>query len=206
MALNPLAVRDGNSTVRSVLAFQDASGNLVPAHTLDSAKPTYRFAATFTPYATGPVTLVQIKGSATKTVRVKRIRVGGVSTANASVICKLQRTSSTGTGGTGVAPTAAKNDTSSAAATAVVTHFTTASQSSGTAVGGPLSVHRLYTGVVTTPTLGQDFMDVYPENGQGGQALVVRGAADFLEYQLTTGNLSAGTVLEYVVELEEDDS
>lgn len=40
-----------------------------------------------------------------------------------------------------------------------------------------------------------------------GSAIVLRGVAEFLEVQnINAGNLAAGTVLEYVIEFEEDAS
>lgn len=209
MALPTLSVKDATGQLKTFEVHQDVAGNMFQVVTRDSSAQTYRFSASFTPYATGAVTVLSIKGSATKTVRVKRIAVGGVSTAAGSSVYALQRTSSAGTGGTAVTPTAAKNDTASAAATAVVTHYTTAAQSAGVAVGGPLATRRMGTSIVTLPTTGAvSQYTLFPDDGaMFGQALVLRGTADFIELQnINAGNLPAGTVLEYTVELEEDAS
>lgn len=208
MAITPLVVKDGLSNSQNMVAFQDASGNQVPAFALDSSKSTYRFSGTFTPQATAAVTLISVTGSASKTVRIKRILLGGVSTANAQTVFTLQRTSALGAGGTGVTPTAAKNDSASAAATAVVTHYTTTLKAAGTPAGGALTTFNMPTSVVTTPTIPPALITAFPENGVAvGQAIVLRGATDFLEIQSTNGgNLSAATVLTYTIELEEDAS
>lgn len=173
---------------------------------------TYRFSASFTPQATAAVTLFSVQGSATKTVRVTRIFLTGHSTANAQEIIALQRTSALGAGGTVVSPSAAKLDTKGlasaacASATSVVSHYTTTLKAAGTGVGGPLSTQDFWTGVVTTPTVAIPGVALFPEGGVSvSQAIVLRGTADFLEVQsVNASNLSAGTVLQYVVELEEE--
>lgn len=205
-----VAVKDGNGVTQTLATITDPA-NLQRSviSTDDAGSAFYRASATFTPLVTSAVTLLQIKGSATKTVRIKRVQVTGVSTANASVVLQLLRTTTTGTGGTAVTPTIGKNDSGTvAAATAVVTHFTTAAQTSGTASGGPLSTFRFYSSVVTTPTVQPAVSTVFPEAGAPvGQAIVLRGAADFVELQLVGGgNLSAATVLDYTVEWTEDAS
>lgn len=208
MAFTPLVVRDGSNNVQNIQALADLSGNLSPMHSLDSNGQVYRAAATFTPQATAAVTVLSIQGSASKAVRVRRVMIGGTSTANATVQFGLQRTSALGAGGTVVAPTIGKNDSQSATATAVVQHYTTTLKAAGTPVGGSLSQFNLYTSVVTTPTLAPALIMAFPEAGVTiGQGLILRGAADFIELQnLNAGNLSAATILTYVIEWVEDAS
>jgi hypothetical protein len=209
MAYTPVVVRDGNNASQSMGAFQDAAGVNYSAVSLDSTKPTYRAAANFTPQATGAVTVISVQGSATKTIRIKRIGLSGVSTANGQNVYSLQRTSALGAGGTTVNPTAAKMDTSSAAASAVVAHYTTTLKAAGTPVGGPITTANVQTGVTAVPTVPVASQQLlFPEAGMpAGQAIVLRGTADFLEVQnLAAANLAAGTVLCYFVEWEEDAS
>lgn len=207
MAIGTLTVKDGTSTAKTLEVHKDAAGNLIPVHSLDHGKPTYRASALAVgPTLTGAVTLITIQGSATKTVRVKRITVGGVATASASVVFGLIRTSALGAGGTAVTPTVAKHDSAHGAATAVVSHYTTTLKAAGTPNGGPLASRRLQLAATgTIPTYQTTF---FPgEFELPGQSLVLRGTGDFLEVQnLNAGNLGAGTVLDYVVEFEEDDS
>jgi hypothetical protein len=208
MAFTPVVARDGNNAAQSMSALQDLAGVNYPQVGLDSTQQTYRASASFTPFATAALGLVTIIGSASKTVRVKRILIGGVATALADTLFRLTRVSVIGTGGTAVAPTIAKNDSGSAAATAVVQHYTTAAQSTGT-VGSVLSHWRQFIATVTTPATAytNPTYQVFPECGVGGQSLVLRGVADMLQIEnLNAGNLGAGTVLEYVVEWVEDAS
>jgi hypothetical protein len=210
MAQTTVGIKDQAGTTQNMTTFVDVSGNQVPGTTADNALNTYRVSATFTPFATAAITVLGIAGSATKTVRVKRIVVGGVATALADTLFKLQRTSAVGSGGTAITPTVAKLDTSSAAASAVVTHYTTAAQSSGTVTGlGPLSTFRLWQETTAVPTVAsRDPYIIFPERGTPtGQSIVLRGTADAIEVQnLNAGNLAAGTVLDYMIEWTEDAS
>lgn len=209
MALVPAAVRDGNNAAQAVSALQDLSSNFIPSSTVDNGQQTYRFAASFTPQATAGVTVAAITGSATRTVRIKRIMLGGVGTALSDTLFQVQRTSALGVGGTAVPATAAKLDTASAAATAAVTVFTTSLKAAGTAVGGPTTIVRVFQDTVTTPTVAsREATMLFPERGAPiGQSIVLRGVADFIEIQnINAGNLAAGTVLDLVVELVEDGS
>lgn len=214
MALAPLVVRDGNNAAanQEMLQGVSGSGNNIPVMSLDSTRVTYRASASFTPQATAAVTLLYVTGSATRTVRIKRIFLGGASTAlSVAPIIALQRTSALGAGGTLVVPTVSLLDRGAAAAyaaaTATVTHTTTTLKATGTVVGGPISTQRLFTDTVTTPTVASRAgLMLFPEGGAPiGSAIVLRGATDYLEVQnVNAGNLAAGTVLEYVVEWEED--
>jgi len=221
MALTPLVVKDGNNSSASQEMLQGASvagvsggGNNIPIMSLDSTRVTYRASASFTPQATAAVNLFYVTGSATKTVRIQRILLGGASTAlSIAPIIALQRTSALGAGGTLVTPTIALLDRGAsavnAAATAVVTHTTTTLKAAGTAVCGPISIQRLFTDTVTTPSVASRAGTMlFPEYGAPiGMSIVLRGATDFLEVQnINAGNLATGTVLEYMVEWSEDAS
>lgn len=210
MAYAPVSILDANSATKSMGAFQDASSVNYPAMSLDTTIPTYRVSANFTPTATGAVTVITVTGSASKTIRIRRIFMGGVSTAVSNSVWQLQRTSALGAGGTLVAPTVAKLDTSAASATAVVNHWTSTLKAAGVAVGGPLATRSIGTNVVTTPATAwiEPFAPMFPEVGAPvGQSIVLRGTAEILEVQnVTPANLGAGTVLSYLVEWTEDGS
>lgn len=210
MALSTLTVRDGNNAAQTLPALADLAGNLSPMNSLDSSAQFYRASANFTPQATAAVALVSVTGSATKTVRIRRITMGGVSTAVSGSIFQLLRTSVLGAGGTTVSPTIGKLDSATATATAVVSHYTTTLKATGTAVGGPIATRYVGTNVTVTPaTVFTDSNVVlFPEGGAPvGQAIVLRGTSDILEIQnVTPTNLGAGTVLSYTIEWIEDNS
>lgn len=213
MALSTLAVADANNAAQTVSQMADLAGNLIPSHTLDNARQTYRTSALFTPFATAPVTYISIVGSATKTVRVSRIGLWMVATANASVGLTLARGTALGTGGTAVTPTVTKLDTASAASTAVVKHYTTAAQSAATGSTN-LSTMNL-TGNLVAETVQifapAAFSIFFPEGGIGGQNLVVRGTGDIIEVQVNLGqsggaNGPPAMQVGYFVEWAEDAS
>ena len=205
-----ITVRDGNNAAQTVASFDDLAGNKASVISLDTGRQVYRASANFTPQATAAVTVITVTGSASKTVRIKRILIGGVSTALSASVFQLQRTSALGVGGTLVAPVVSKLDINSANATAVVNHWTTTLKATGTAVGGPMSTQLISTSTVTTPTVALAGIPqpLFPEFGAPiGQAIVLRGVADILEVQnVTPVNLGAGTVLTYMIEWEEDGS
>lgn len=211
MAMSTLTIKDGNNASQSMAQSADPAGTYRPMVDLDNrGVAAYRASANFTPQATAAVTMITVKGSATKTVRIKKLGISGVSTAVSQSILKLTRTTALGAGGTEVNPTVGKLDSGSAAATAVVAHWTTTAKALGTTSEGPLSMQNIQTGVVTTPaTLALGGVQwLFPENGVlAGQAIVLRGTAEFLEVSnVTPANLGAGTVYTYFVEWEEDAS
>lgn len=203
--------KDGSGTNGSAAALADPAGLNRAVVSMDEAgAAVYRASATFTPQPTAGVTLITFTGSATKTCRIRRILLGGHSTANAETTIALQRTTALGAGGTAVPPNVAKVDSGTvAAATGVVNHYTTTLKAAGTATGvGPITTVEFFTGVITTPTVAIGMQQIWPDVGSPiGQSIVVRGIADFIEVQNTNaGNLSAGTVLSYAVEWVEDAS
>lgn len=212
MAFTPVNVLNSSGAATPMGAWQDPSGNNIPLTSVDSTKATYRASAVFTPFATGALTLFQIQGSASKTVRVKRIcATATTASAAASISGYLQRTSAAGTGGTGVNPTVAKLDTNFAAATAVVTHYTTAAQSVGAGVGGPLSQFSMGVPIVSVPTVSIPFVPlqtIFPEYGAViGSAIVLRGTSDFVCVVNTTpANFANAVSMSYMIEWEEDAS
>lgn len=209
MAYAPVTVLNGNSAAVSMGAFQDANSVNYPAMVLDNQRATYRATASFTPQATAAVALFNIQGSATKTIRVTKVLVGGASTAlSIAPILQLHKVSALGAGGTGVAPTIGLLDSTAAPPTAVVTHYTTTLKATGTAIDGPLCTVRLFTDTVTTPTVASRHQTMlWPEGGVVNQCVVLRGTSQYLECKnINAGNLAAGTVLEYSIEWVEDAS
>jgi hypothetical protein len=205
-----ITVRDGNNAAQTIPTMDDLAGQKASLVSLDSGRQVYRASANFTPTATGAVTIISLQGSATKTVRVKRVMLGGVSTAVSASVFQILRTTALGAGGTTVNPTIAKLDSASATATAVAAHYTSTLKATGTGASGPLVTRQVGTNVVTTPATAwiEPLAPLFPEAGMPvGQSIVLRGAAEFMEIQnVTPANLGAGTVLSYIIEWEEDAS
>lgn len=189
-------------------ATQTNSDNSVRA--VVSTEPiiaTFRYAvAAFAPVAT-PTAFVIIKGSATKTVRVKRIKISGVATAAGNMQCQLQRWSTAGTIGSAVltAITAGLHDVNDAAATCSVSTVGTANWTTpGTGSAVPMSADRVQLATVATG------VSLYPLTldfaTRADKAIVLRGINDWL---IVSGNGSAvpsGGALDIEIELEEDNS
>lgn len=210
MAQPTVTVLNSTNASTAMLTFQDASSNNIPAVTLDNSRPTYRAAAArVVTITTSAKTLVTVTGSATKTVRISRIGIWITAGTAAEFVLSLQRVSAIGSGGTVVSPTVAKLDTGSAAATAVVSHYTTGAQSQGTAVGGLINALSFSQTVTTSaPTfLGSPpTVMMWPEmSSVGGQAIVLRGIADILEIQ-NLGGTGTTPATSYFVEWSEDGS
>ena len=210
MAFTAITVADKNNAAQSMAAFQDAALVNYPAVSFDSNAAGYRAAASFVPVTASALTLVQVQGSATKTVRIKRVVMSGsAATAVATMVGYTQRTSTAGTTGTAVNPTIAKMDTAQATATAVVTHYTTAAQTVGTLIGGPLSFFQMPLTITAVPTVGLPLPCViFPEaGGPPGQSIVLRGVAEFYNVvNSAPASFANAPVLQYTVEWTEDAS
>lgn len=209
-----VTARDGNNAAAPFGSLQDLAGNNAATVSLDNGRQVYRTSALFTPFATAPVTYISIIGSATKTLRVHRIGLWMVATANASVGLTLARGTALGTGGTAVTPTVTKLDINSAAATGVVKHYTTAAQSAATGSTN-MSTMNLTGNLVaeTVQIFAPSALSVmFPEGGAPiGQAIVVRGTSDIVEVQVNLGqsggaNGPPAMQVGYVVEWSEDAS
>lgn len=161
-------------------------------------KATYR-ASTIIPLVvavTVNVPFLNIIGSATKTVIVKRIAIsGGTQTAMAYNTTNLERLSTATTGGTSTTLVATQTDTNNAAATAVVKAYTVAG-TKGTLVGTLATCKTLWQ--AATPVAGgagltrdyvYDFGDM-PET----RGIVLRGVTQELALIFPVVLASAGSV------------
>jgi hypothetical protein len=187
-----IASRDISATVRSPVFDQD-----------NAASPTYRAAGSaFAQVATPTVSFV-IKGSATKTVRVKKIRIAGAATAAGSMPAVVAKCSDAGTVGSAVltAITAVPLDSNDAAATGVVStvgtaNYTTPPAVIGTIGSGRLCMTALGTGVGVQP-LDFDFTQ---------HAVVLRGILESVTIAFNGAAIPSGGVIDYTVEWVEDAS
>lgn len=133
--------------------------------------------------AAGTGVLFNIKGSATKTVKVYRIRINAT-VASAVIIATmlLAKRTVAGSGGTASAITPLALDSSNAAATATANLFT-ALATAGTG-GGVLDMCTKLIPIVSSTTFGVDahFDFVCPTGVDGAlQPWVLRGVAESLE-------------------------
>mgnify|MGYP001615091007 FL=1 len=151
-----------------------------------------------------PTDVVQIQGSATRTCRIKRIKIGGVATAAGNMPVQLIRRSVADSGGgTVLTPvTAGKADINDPAATAVVSTIGTANPGSlGTQVGGILRNDRVQMSAASTGVAANDV--IWDFSTRFDKACVLRGLADFICINLNGAAIPAGGVLDLEIEMEE---
>jgi hypothetical protein len=169
----------------------------------DGTKATYRYSVTgITPVAT-PTDVLVIQGSATKTGRIKYIKIGGKAGTAGQLTAQIIRRSTAGTLGSAtlVAITPFQHDINDAAATLTVSYVQTANYGSlGTAAGGHGGVKRMYLNV---PATGPS-TDAIWTFGDTVKALELRGLNDFLCINCNGDTLPASTILDWEICCEED--
>ena len=202
----------GNVTPRQSLG--DASGNGFLAApggegaqlvSSDGTKATYRYSVTdITPVAT-PTDVVVIKGSATMTVRIKRIVMAGFATTAGQLLVELIRRSVANTGGspTVTAVTPGKHDINDPAATAVVDYITAGNCGTLGASAGQMGVGRMFLNVAAT---GPTTPAVWDFATRQDKAIILRGVTDFLCINCGGATLPSGAALDFECETEEDNS
>jgi hypothetical protein len=167
----------------------------------DGTKPTYRAGAVAqTLYSTAAAVLVEIVGSASMTVRVKKITVWAQAGTKFYAELTLQRCTAASAGTPNVAAIG-KHDKNDAAATAVINYYTAAAAAgTGNAVIGaqPLSTVPPSATAAMNPTVW-DFSKLQDK------ALILRGTGDVIEIYNNTTGLGTAT-FGFEVEWEEDNS
>ena len=162
---------------------------------LDSTKRTYSQAMANLVVASSPTTYWQLCGSASSTVRVTRITIGGRQTTAAHADFQLLKTSTAATGGTiasgqpfaSAAVVGVPYDASSAAGTALVTAWT-ANPTVGTPVvtsAGWVWAGQIFLGNLTTTQ--SNAQTVWNAGDHPGSAIVLRGAAQCLAISSAVG-------------------
>jgi hypothetical protein len=226
MAAGTLGVFDNAGASKTLTAMQDtgnsnalAMGHVVcdGATAANKAAVTASLALVVAPsvagqYSTGanlftlpatPTDVVQITGSASKTVRIKRIVISGQATTAKQWPLQIIRRAAAITGGTPVTPVITKHDTNDAAVSAVVTHYT--ALGSIQAANPASSVMFAHDLTLTAPaTAAAPF--VWASGTGWDKDIVLRGAADCLVINLGGVALTAGEKLSYMFEWTEDAS
>jgi hypothetical protein len=177
----------------------DQSGRLLV--TEEHCKPTFRAAAVAqTLYSTAAAVLVEIVGSSTMTVRVKRILLWGQCATKFYAELTLGRATAV-SGGSASALTAGKMDKNDAAATGVVNIYTAAA-TSGTGFAAfdarIMGIAPPAAGMIAQPVVWDFCLN-------NDKPLILRGTGDVIEIYNNTTGLGAGT-FGCMVEWEEDNS
>lgn len=156
----------------------------------ESTKATYRIYAAITP-AASTTDVFTLKGSATKTVRIRNVRFSGYYGAATVGNVSFIKRSAANTGGTSTSATAVPLDSSNAAATAVGTAYTANPSGLGTVVGTVASAIIVYN--TTSATIPADFMN-RDFGVRNTQAIVLRGTSEMVAINLGSASPTAAFV------------
>ena len=207
MALTEVTLRDGNGSPITVNAHVGEDGSLTFINSPDSGLDTYRYATLgYAPVAAATVIAV-VQGSASRSVRVRKVRVHGIATAAGNVKVLAYRANDAGTLGSAVlsALTAVKGDSAFAAAGATVSTVGTANYGTPPANDGTLAAD--YLQVVDNGTQEFTVRPVEFRFGDhGDSALVLTGAAERLCLSLDGSTIPTGCALALEVETTEEDA
>jgi hypothetical protein len=166
------------------VSLADALSASIDSISIEGTKATYSAGiGAFTGSAASADFFV-IQGSATKTVRVRRIIVSGFADTPDIIQLLVVRRSTTNTGGTPTVLTNVSHDSTNAAATAVVAVYA-AAPTQGTLVGA-IRGYQLSLGAPAGPA----HQLVIEAGDVGGQSFVLRGTGELL-----TLNLNGATAL-----------
>jgi hypothetical protein len=140
--------------------------------------------------ATTPTDIYLISGSASKTVRIRKVRISGTTTSGSAIKCTINliKRSTANTGGTAVISTNVPHDSTNAAATAVAKHYT-ANPTVGTAVGTVRSVTTSFQAAgISVGTIDFNF------DNDGSQPIVLRGITENLAVNLNSTTITGGVI------------
>jgi hypothetical protein len=195
----------------TVQAFQGNMPRQAPGTTgvalvsADGTKPAYKFCVQgISPVAT-PTDVLQIRGSASRTGRVKRVKVDGLAGTAGGLVCQLIRRSTAGTvgGATLNTVTAEQFDENDVVPTCTVKYVSAANLSALGTSAGVAAVGRLY---LNTAAAGPTSSVVWEFPSTRSKGQILRGTSDYLCVNFVGASLPASTVLDFEVELEEDNS
>ena len=176
----------------------------VQAVSSDGTKSTFGTGASLFTLPATPTDVVQLIGSVTKTVRLKRIMVSGQATTAKQWPLSIIRRAAAITGGTPVSPAITKFDiTNDATPTAVVSHYT--ALGSIQAANPASSVLAIWDLTLTAPATNA-YPVIMDFTTRTDKAFILRGVADCIVLNLGGGALTAGEKLSYYFEWEEDAS
>jgi len=201
-------VKDATGVTKTLSQLTDPNNSsyLAPKVFADeslNATSHYSTGATQVTPAATPSVVVEVKGSATKTVRIKKVIFQLTATTIKQWSVTFYRGAAAVADGTPVTPAITKFDTSDAAATAVVSHFTA---NPTPAAANPANSKILVQDITATIPAGQAAPLVWVPSDQNGKAFVLRGAADTFCITLSGAALTAGEKYGYTIFWSEDAS
>lgn len=203
MSLKVLDSAGGLQLLDTMVDSGDSPVSLISVHTSEHRKPTFRYAGNFTPVAT-PTDAILIQGSATTTLRIKRLSFGGVATTAGNMPVTLIRRSTGPTLGSAVlnAVTAGKHDPIDASATGVVSTVGTANIGTPGTAAGNMGQGRVYLPLAT-----QAPRPLYWDQAtRQDKPFILRGANNYIAVNLGGAAVPSGGSIDFEIEIEEDAS
>lgn len=192
-----IASQPGNSTGAANFGYGDAGAQTqrVISVPVDGTKATYRAAsAAVFSSATTATDICTLTGSATKTVRLTKLRVTGVQTTQSEINLFYLKRSTANSGGTSTTLTAVPADSNDAAATATARTYT-ANPTTGTLVGNIDS----FKFVIPVAAVGANTPQGAPPEevfGNGPErAIVLRGTGEVFAVNLGSTTVTGGSFL-----------
>lgn len=202
MAYEAITIKDGAGVNKTIMAIGDGT-NYAFAHTTDSNIATYRASVSAFAMVATPTVAFIIFGSASATVRVRKLRLAGAATAAANMPYTLYRGSTTGTIGSAVLGniTSSKADSSNGAASAVCSTVGTANYTTVPTTAGLIGASRLQMPALTTG-LGVS-ADLWQFGTGGEQSVVLRGTSECFAVNFNGTAIPAGGVVDFAIEWTE---
>ena len=159
---------------------------------------TYSAAASNFVTAATPTDIFNITGSASKTIRIHKVRVTGSTTSGSAIklnVVGIKR-SAANTGGTRVVATNVAHDSLNAAPTANAGHYTANPSALGAAVG---TMRASHIGITNSGITGGSVEWVFSESGQ---PLILRGVAEQFCVNFNSTTVT-GSLISIIVEWSE---
>lgn len=205
---------DGQGALQNSPVWVDALGYYVPISSPDSPIAHFRAAFSALTPVTTPTVFAQMAGSATKTVRIKRIGISGASTAGVgSMPLTIEKCSAIPftAGAVLTTVTSVPSDSNSAAGTAIFSTVGTANYATVPTVVGAIATARVpFAELTAATTAGAGAAPltqlVFEFGTNGTQALVLRGVAQTVTLSFKNTAVLAGGVVDGWIEYCEDGS
>lgn len=209
-----LSIKDGTAGTQTQAVALDPSGYYRPIFSQDDAGAAiYRASIFYTLGVATPTAIVVMQGSATKTIRIRRIELWGWSTTAGVMKMKASRRTTAGTIGSGVLtaiPTQGKNDSGTVASPTLT--ISTNGTANYTTLGTLSAI--LATGVVgfnLAAQVSNSTPVIWPGGyGSATQSFVLRGTSDWITVDggADSGGdaVPAGGILAFTCEWSEDAS
>jgi len=198
IALTTSTASIGKLAANSGVDIGDVDVTSITAPT-DATKTTYHCATIALAPAASATDIFTITGSGTKTVKVRRLQIGGIATSAGAYTVALLLRSTADSGGTSTNEVEVKGDSTNAAATATVLSYT-ANPTTGTLVGAiraqRITVTTAVGAIPIVPTVF-DFTNV------NDQAVTLRGTSEVLAVNLNAVTMTGGSLDIYVEWTEE---